>query len=108
VRQSTVGEIFRCGRARDAGAVSSTCDFTHFAGCTVLAHLPSHIHMEVAMHPAIQTSTAPQIISGSMFGAAFVHEHHSEERHFCFDECDDSVIDFAGFLNALRGMLSLR
>jgi hypothetical protein len=59
------------------------------------------------MHPAIQTST--QIIAGSVFGSAFVHELHGEDRHyFAPSEGRDLVIDFAEILRALRAAFSLR
>jgi hypothetical protein len=59
------------------------------------------------MHPTIQTST--QIIAGSVFGAAFIQEHHSEQSHYCgAAEKTSSVISFAEILKALRAALSLR
>ena len=59
------------------------------------------------MHPTIQTSS--QIIAGSLFGSAFVHEHHSDERHYYFgpSEGRDFVLDFAKILKTLREALSL-
>ena len=60
------------------------------------------------MHPTIQTTS--QTVAGSMFGSAFVHEHHSDERHYYFapSEGRDFVVDFAEILKALRATLSLR
>ena len=60
------------------------------------------------MHPTIQTSS--QIIAGSPFGSAFVHEHHSDEKHYYFGSSEgrDFVLDFAEILKALRAALSLR
>ena len=60
------------------------------------------------MHPTIQTSS--QIIAGSMFGSAFVHERHIDERHYYFAPLEkrNLAIDFAEVLKALRAALSLR
>ena len=57
------------------------------------------------MHPTIQTST--QIIAGSMFGAAFVQEHHSKQTRYCWASEAASAIDFAEILQTLRAVLSI-
>ena len=58
------------------------------------------------MHPTIQTHS--QMITGSIFGSAFVHEHHSSEGYyFAPSEERGFVVDFAEILKALRAALSL-
>jgi hypothetical protein len=59
------------------------------------------------MHPTVRTST--QIIVGSIFGSAFLHEHHGDERQYLVpSEGRDLVIDFAEILKTLRAALSMR
>jgi hypothetical protein len=57
------------------------------------------------MYPTTYTGT--QMISGSMFGSAYVHERHPDEAHSCWTPQAKGV-DFEAVLKALRSSLSLR
>jgi hypothetical protein len=48
-----------------------------------------------------------QIIPGSIFGSAYVHEYRADEAH-CYWAPEGKRIDFEGVLKALRSALSLR
>jgi hypothetical protein len=53
------------------------------------------------------TYTGTQMISGSMFGSAYVSERHVDEAHSYWIP-EAKRIDFEGVLKALRSALLLR
>jgi hypothetical protein len=57
------------------------------------------------MYPTTQTSS--QVISGSVFGSAYIHEHHTDQVHSYWTP-EGKRINFEAVLNALRSALLLR
>ena len=61
--------------------------------------------MRSTMYPI--TYTGSQMISGSMFGSAYLHEYRADEAHAYWIP-EAKRIDFEAVLKALRSALSLR
>jgi hypothetical protein len=57
------------------------------------------------MYPT--TNTSSEMIAGSMFGSAYVHERHFDEGHSYLAPEPKLTLDFDAMLKALRSALSL-